>query len=150
MGNILPLHDSGNGFQCCAYKAVARGIDGQLVEATRHHAAIQKLTALSSQYIYAASHTVQRGLTRAVTQAQTTALPNLYRVSQNLGDQIRQIVRAIFQTNHPNAACAEQIRGIEHQQPKVPHRDAPDKSRLIRLIGFRWQRNCAHYHPCIS
>lgn len=109
MGNILPLHDSGNGFQCCSHKAVSRGVDGQLVEATRHHAAIQKLTAFSSQYIYAASYPVQRCLTRAVTQAQTTALPNFYRVGQNLGNQVRQIVWAIFQTNHPNATCAEQI-----------------------------------------
>lgn len=104
MGNTLSLHDSGNSFQCCPHKTVAWGVDGEFVEATRHHAASQQLLAFSRQNIYATAYPVQRSVARAITQTQATALPNFHRMSQNLGHKIRKIIRAIFQTDRADAA----------------------------------------------
>jgi hypothetical protein len=52
MGNVLPPHDPGDGFQCCTDKAITWGVDREFVEPARHQAPIQQLMAFGGQYAY--------------------------------------------------------------------------------------------------
>lgn len=71
-------------------------------------------------------HAIEDGIPRAVAKTETAALPDFNCVGKDLGDQIGQIVRVVLQTDIADAASAEQIRCIKHQQPQIAHRNTSD------------------------
>ena len=73
------------------------------------------------------------------------ALPEFNCVGQYLGDQIGEIVRAVLQTNIADAARAEQVRCIQHQQPQIAYRDTPDVALCV-LWRVRDMLRDQNYH----
>ncbi|MNN81216.1 hypothetical protein D3C81_1980200 [compost metagenome] len=68
MGHIFPPYDSGDCLKCRTDKAIARGINSQLVESTCNQATIQQLTTLGSQNVDAAPNTIDHCITRTVAK----------------------------------------------------------------------------------
>ncbi|MNE31756.1 hypothetical protein D3C80_1253380 [compost metagenome] len=68
MGHIFAPHDSGDGLKGRTDKAIARGVNSQLVESTGYQAAIQQLVTLGSQNVDAAPNTIDYCITRTVAK----------------------------------------------------------------------------------
>ena len=126
MGNVLPLNDPGDGFQGCPDETIAWRVDGEFVEPACHQASIHQLMAFGGQDIDPAPHAIEDCIPRTIAKTQAAALPDFNRVGKDLRDQIRQIVRAVLQADIADAASAEQVRRVEHQQPEIAHRNASD------------------------
>ena len=140
MGHVLPPHDSGDGFQCRTDKTIAWRVDGQLIKSTCHQATIEQLMPFSVQDIDPPPHAIEDGIPRAVAETETAALPDFNCVDQDLGDQIGQIVWVVLQTDIADAASAEQVRCIQHQQPQIAHRNSSD----VAICAYRCVLDLLH------
>nr|EPB95576.1 hypothetical protein L321_13329 [Pseudomonas plecoglossicida NB2011] len=114
MCKLSSPHDSGDGLQSRSDKAIAGRVDSQLIESACYQAAIQQLMAFASQDIDTAPNTINHGITRTVAKTQPAPLPYLNSMRKNLRNQIRQIVRTVFQADLADITSAKQVRGIEH------------------------------------
>ena len=91
-----------------------------------HSTTLKQLVALCRQHVNSTPHPVEHGPTRAIAETQVTTLPHFDGVGQDLGNQVRQLIRAIFQSDFARPMAAEEVRGIKHQEPEITHRNASD------------------------
>ena len=89
MGNVLPLNDPGDGFQSCSDETIARGVDGEFVEAARHQASIHQLMAFGGQDVDPATHAVDYCDVRSISKTQAATLSDLNRAGKDLRNQVR-------------------------------------------------------------
>ena len=97
MGKVFALHHPGDRFQGRADEAIAWRIDGQIIESASHQATLQQLMTLGLQDVDSPAHPVEHRISRSIAEIEPPTLPLLHRVGQDLGNEVRQIVRVLFQ-----------------------------------------------------
>jgi hypothetical protein len=81
---------------------------------------------LRVQQVDASTHAAENSLTRLVSITQIALDTTLDAAAKHFCDQIWDVVRVILYGDLRLFEIPEQIRCIQHEQPKVAHRDAAD------------------------
>jgi hypothetical protein len=107
MGHISPLRDFRDFFQGSTNEAITRCVNSQLIESASHQS---RANNTWRSVVNTSMHEpFEDSIARATAETQATALPYFNRVGKNLGNQVWQIVRAVFQPDIADAASAEQV-----------------------------------------
>ena len=97
MGKFMPSYQWGYRFQSSPNEAVPWRVNRQHTEPAGHETPRKKLAALRGKYVDPSANPVKRGFPRSVAETQLPALPLCDGMRQNLGNEIRKIVRVLLQ-----------------------------------------------------
>lgn len=146
MSHFRPSDESGNLLQSGTDEAVSRGIDRQFVETARHLTSKEQFLALRRKNIDPAPHPMEDRVLPLIAQAEAAALPLLNDMGKNLSDEIRQLVGSLLARQVVSPVHTKEIGSVEHEEPKVPNRDAAHITKTgTSRLGFRQSGRFNHH-----
>ena len=89
---------------------------------------------LRVQQVDASAHAAKNSLTRLIAITQVALDTTLNAAAKHFCDQIWDVIRVILYCDLRLFEIPEQIGSIQHEQPKVAHRDAADTANPFMSV----------------
>jgi len=127
----VTVNDFGNFPQGRSDKAVSGRIDSQFIEPASYLSAIKQSVPFGFKKIDAPAQTTKNRLPQLVTITQVVLNAALNLTAEHFCHQIRNVIGVIFYVDLCLFEIPEEIRCVQHKQPKVAHRDAADTTNPV-------------------